>query len=100
MLDDDVDVNEQAETIPGVDQEIPRVDGTEGEIPGVDDAEGTPGMDDTTTGVDDEANPTVDTPGVDDDVPDTAKESDEAEIEPANVERTSGALNFCRHPRK
>ena len=49
MLDDDVEVGKQAETIPGVDQEIPGVDGTEEEIPGVDDAEGTPGMDDTTT---------------------------------------------------
>ena len=69
MLEDDIDVNKQAETISGVDQEIPEVDGTKGEIPGVDDADGTPGMDDTTTGVDDEAIPGVDTPGVDDDVP-------------------------------
>ena len=64
VLDDDVNVNKQAETIPGVDQEIPGVDGTEGEIPGVVDAKGTPGMDDATTGVDDEATPGVDTPGV------------------------------------
>ena len=96
MLDDDVNVNKQAETIPGVDQEIPGVDGTEGEIPGVVDAKGTPGMDDATTGVDDEATPGVDTPGVDDDVPDTANESDKAEIEPTNVEHTSGVMILCR----
>ena len=95
FLDDDVDVNEQAKTIPGVNQEIPGVDGTEGEIPGVDDAEGTPEMDDTTPGLNDEA-----TPGVDDDAPDTANESDEAEIEQTNVECMSGAMNLRRQPRK
>ena len=94
-MDDDVDVNEQAETIPGVDQVIPGVDGTEGEIPGMNDAEGTPGMDDTTPGLNDEA-----TPGVDDDAPDTANESDEAEIEQTNVECMSGAMNLRRQPRK
>ena len=62
MLDDDVNVNEQAGTIPGVDQKIPGVDGIKGEIPGVDDVEGTPVMDDTTTKMDDEATPGADTP--------------------------------------
>lgn len=100
VLDNDVDINEQDEKIPGVDQEIPGVCGTEGEIPGVDKAEGTPGIDDTTPGVDGEATPGVDTPGVDDDVPDTTNGSDEAKIEPTNVEHTSGAMNFRRQPRK
>ena len=64
----------------------------------MDDAEGTPGIDYATTGVDDEATPGVDTPGVDDDVPDTTNESDEAKIEPTDVERTSGAMNLRRQP--
>ena len=100
MLDNDVDANEQAETIPGLDHEIPGVDDTEGEIPGVDDAKGTPGMDDTTPGVGDEATPGVGIPGVDDDVPDTANESDKAKIDPTSVERTSSAMNLSRQPRK
>ena len=83
-----------------MDQEIPGVNGTEGEIPGVDNTKGTPGMDATTPGVDDEATPGVDTPGVDDDVPDTANGSDETEIRPINVERTSVAMNLRRQPRK
>ena len=57
-------------------------------------------MDDATTGVDDEATPEVDTPGVDDDVPDTANKSDEAKIEPTNVEHTSSAMNLHRQPIK
>ena len=77
-----------------MDQEIPGVDGTEGEIPGVDYVEGTPGMYDTNTGVDDEATPGVDTPGVEDDVPDTANKSDEAEIKSTHVEHRSGAMNL------
>ena len=81
-------------------QEIPGVDGTEGEIPGVDDAMGTQGMDDTTKGMDDEATPGVNTPGVDDDAPDTANKSDKAEIDPTNVQSTSGAMNLRRQPRK
>ena len=99
-IDDDINVCEQTETIQGVDQEIPGADGTEEEIPGADDTEGTPGMDDTTTGVDDEVTPGVDTPGVDDDVPDIANKSDETKTEPTNVERTSGAMNLRRQPRK
>ena len=100
ILDDDVNVNKQTETIPGVDQKIPGVDGTEGKIPGVEDAKGTPEMDDTTTGVDDEVTPGVDTLGMDDDVPGTAKESYGDEIEPTNEERTSGAMKLCRQRRK
>ena len=57
-------------------------------------------MDDTTTGVDVETTPGVDTPGVDDPVTDTANESDEAAVEPTNVERTSGAMNLRRQTRK
>ena len=57
-------------------------------------------MDDTTTEVDDEATPRVDTPGVDDDVPNITNKSDETKIEPTNVERTSGAMNLHRQPRK
>ena len=83
-LYDDVNVNEQVETIPEVDQTIPGVNGTKG-IPGVNDTKGTPEMDDTTPGVDDEATSGVDTLGVDDDVPDTAHKSDKNEIKPTNV---------------
>ena len=76
------------------------MDGTKGEIPGVDDAKGTPGVDDTTIGVDYEATPGVDTPGKDDDVPDTANKSDESNIEPTNLEHISGAMNLHRQQRK
>ena len=100
VLNDDVNVNEQDETIRGVDQEIPGVDGTEGETVGVDNAERTPGMDDTITGVDDEATLGVGTPGVEDGVPDTTNEADETKIKPTKVERTSGAMNLRRQPRK
>ena len=54
----------------------------------------------TTTGVDDEVIPGIDTQEVDDDVPDTANNSDKAEIEPTNVKRMSGAKHLRRKPRK
>ena len=81
-------------------QEIPGVDGTKGEITGMEDAKGTPGMDDATTGVDDEATLGVDTPRVDNDASDTASKSDKAKIHPSNVERTSSTMNLHRQPRK
>ena len=37
---------------------------------------------------------------MDDDVPNTANESDEAEIKPTKVEQMSGAMNLHRLPRK
>ena len=73
--------------------------GTKEEIQEVDDTEGTLGMDDATPGVNDEVNDEA-TPGVDDDTPNTANESDKAEIEPTNVERTSVTMNLRRQPRK
>ena len=89
-MNNDVDVNEQAETITGVDQEIRGVDGTEEEISRVGDVEGAQGM----------ATPGVSTQEVDDDIPNTAHRSDEAKIEPTNVEHTSGEINLHRQPRK
>ena len=50
--------------------------------------------------MDDKATPGVDIPGVSVDVTGTANESDEAEIEPTNVERTAGTMNLRRQPRK
>ena len=99
MLDDDVNVNGQAETIPGVNQEIPGVDGTEEEIRGMDEAEGTPGMDDTTSEVNDEVDDEA-TQGLDDDAPDTAHESDEDKTEQTHAEHESGAMHLHRQPRK
>ena len=80
MSDDDINVDKQTATIPGMDEGLPGVGGTKEEIPGVDDAEGTPGVDNNPTpGVDDEVDDEA-TPGVDDDAPNTANKSDEAEI--------------------
>ena len=66
----------------------------------MDDVDGFLGMDDTTTGVDDETTPGVDTPGVDDDVSNTTNKSDKTKIKPSNVEHTSGAMKLRRQSRK
>ena len=70
-----------------MDEEIPGVCDTKEEIPGVDDAEGILGVYHNAT------------PGVNDGAPDTANESDEAEIKQTNVERTSDTMHLCRQPR-
>ena len=99
MLDGDVDVGEQAKTLPAVDQEVSGGDGAREEIPGVDDSKGTPGLDDATPGADDEVDGET-ISGVDGDAPDTANKSDKAKIEQSNVERTSDAIILRRQPRK